>query len=89
MGFSGRSEPLEATVLELLPRAAYRLELGDRRQVLAHAAGAGQLNFVRVRVGDRVEVVLSPHDPTRGRITGLIGKPGREQEQTDPDGLKT
>ena len=72
-----------ATVVELLPRAAYRLELGDRSQVLAHTAGAGQLNFVRVRVGDEVEVVLSPYDPTRGRITKLIGKPSRERERAD------
>ena len=72
MDTSPDREPVPATVLELLPRAAYRLELGDRRQVLAHAAGAGQTNFVRVRVGDKVEVVLSPHDPTRGRITRLV-----------------
>ena len=89
MGTATRSEPQPATVLELLPRAAYRLELADRRQVLAHAAGAGQLNFVRVRVGDRVEVVLSPHDPTRGRITGLIGKPSREPGQAAGDGLES
>ena len=61
-----------ATVVELLPRATYRLELEDRSQVLAHATGAGQRNFVRVRVGDRVQVDLSPHDPTRGRITRLL-----------------
>jgi translation initiation factor IF-1 len=65
-------EAVTATVLELLPNAAYRLELEDRRQVRAHAAGAGKLNFVRVRPGDRVQVELSPHDPTRGRITKLL-----------------
>lgn len=61
-----------ATVVELLPRATYRVELADRRQVLAHAASGRQKNFVRVRLGDRVQVDLSPHDPTRGRITRLL-----------------
>jgi len=30
-------------------------------------------NFVRLVPGDRVEVELTPHDPTRGRITRKIG----------------
>lgn len=66
------SDTVTATVVELLPRATFRLELEDRRQVLAHATGTRQKNFVRVRVGDRVRVDLSPHDPTRGRITELV-----------------
>ena len=63
---------VRATVLELLPNATCRLELENRNQVLAHAAGAGQLNFIRVRPGDRFHVILSPRDPTRGRITKLV-----------------
>ena len=63
-----------ASVLELLPRSVYRLELEDRRQVLAHAAGRRQVNFVRLRPGDKVRVVISPHDNTRGRITELLDK---------------
>jgi len=63
---------VEAAVVELLPRATYRVALDDRRIVLAHTAGAGLKNFVRLREGDRVRVVISPHDPTRGRITKLL-----------------
>jgi translation initiation factor IF-1 len=63
-----------ATVLELLPNASYRLELANREQVLAHFASAARLNFVRVRPGDRVEVEISPHDRTRGRIVKLLRK---------------
>jgi translation initiation factor IF-1 len=65
---------VEAIVVELLPNAGVRLKLEDERRVLAHAAGATVKNFVRLRPGDRVKVVLSPHDPTRGRITELITK---------------
>ena len=65
----GASE--EATVIELLPSAAYRLKLGNEDLVIAHAAGAGVRNFERLRPGDRVRVELSPHDRTRGRIVEL------------------
>jgi len=70
----GAPRPLRATVIELLPQAAFRVELEDRRQVVAHAAAATRANFVRVRPGDRVWVELSPTDPTRGRITRLLSE---------------
>jgi translation initiation factor IF-1 len=59
-----------ATVVEERPSAIYKVVLETRQEVLAHLAGsAGQRNFVRLVPGDRVEVELSPHDSTRGRIT--------------------
>ena len=66
----GASE--EALVVELLPSAAYRLKLANEDLVVAHAAGAATVNFVRLRPGDRVRVELSPHDRTRGRIVELL-----------------
>jgi translation initiation factor IF-1 len=63
---------VEGTVLELLPQAGYIVELGTRAQVRAHATGATKANFSRLRPKDRVLVELSPHDPTRGRITKLL-----------------
>lgn len=61
-----------ATVLELMPGGMVRLELENRSEVLAHPAGARVLNTTRLRPGDRVEVALSPHDGTRGRIIRLL-----------------
>jgi translation initiation factor IF-1 len=69
---AGASE--DATVVELLPSATYRLKLSNEDVVVAHAAGATKVNFVRVRPGDRVRVELSPHDRTRGRIIELLSK---------------
>ena len=66
----GASE--EATVVDLLPSASYRLKLGNEDLVVAHAAGAGVRNFERLRPGDRVRVELSPHDRSRGRIVELL-----------------
>lgn len=64
----GADQALTGTVLEILPSAVYRVELDSRKQVLAHAAGAREKNFVRLRPGDRVEVEISPQDPGRARI---------------------
>jgi translation initiation factor IF-1 len=60
---------VEAKVLEELPSLLYRLELDNQKRVLAHPAGAAQINFVRLLPGDRVEVELGSNDLTRGRIT--------------------
>jgi translation initiation factor IF-1 len=64
----GGDRMVTGTVLEELPSAMYRVELESRDQVLAHAAGGVERNFVRLLPGDRVRVELSPHDWTRGRI---------------------
>ena len=63
----------EAEVVELLPSAAYRVKLENDDILIAHAAGAGVKNFMRLRPGDRVRVEVSPRDKTRGRIVELIG----------------
>ena len=57
-----------ATVVEERPSAIYSVVLEGQQKVLAHLVGAVKRNFVRLVPGDRVEVELSPHDPTRGRI---------------------
>jgi translation initiation factor IF-1 len=63
-----RSE-LVGTVLAILPRALYRVALGQGHEVVAHARTGPGRNFVRLVVGDRVTVELSPQDTKRGRIT--------------------
>ncbi len=71
-GGSKASEPAE--VIELLPSAAYRLRLENEEVVIAHAAGAAEKNFMRLRPGDRVRVERSARDKTRGRIVDLLRK---------------
>jgi translation initiation factor IF-1 len=66
-----------AIVLEEMPNGLYRLELEGKQQVLAHPVGAVKRNFVRLRPGDQVQVELSPHDLTRGRIVGIGGADDR------------
>ncbi|MGE5837710.1 MAG: translation initiation factor IF-1 [Acidobacteriota bacterium] len=57
------------TVLAILPKALYRVSIEGGHEVTAHAAAGPGRNFVRLVVGDRVTVELSPRDHGRGRIT--------------------
>jgi translation initiation factor IF-1 len=50
----------------------YRVRLDEGSQVLTHIAGTVERNFVRILVGDRVRVRLSPVDVGRGRIVGKL-----------------
>jgi translation initiation factor IF-1 len=59
---------VEATVIEPLPNAMFRLALENEHQVLAHISGKMRKNFIRILTGDRVLVELSPYDLSRGRI---------------------
>jgi translation initiation factor IF-1 len=64
---------VEGTVVEALPHGLYRVAIARQRQVTAHAPGGPGRNFVRVLVGDRVRLELTPRDLTRGRIVERIG----------------
>ncbi len=63
----------DGTVAELMPSALYRVRLDDGPSVVAHIADRVDRNFVRVLVGDRVRVELSPVDLGRGRIVERLG----------------
>jgi translation initiation factor IF-1 len=59
---------IAGTVVEQLPSALYRVKLDEGPHVTAHIADRIDRNFVRVLVGDRVRIELSPVDTGRGRI---------------------
>jgi translation initiation factor IF-1 len=59
-------------VIEALPHGLYRVGIERERQVVAHAPGGPGRNFIRVLIGDRVRLELSPRDGTRGRITAVV-----------------
>ena len=59
---------VEATVIDSLPNAMFKVELENKHRVLAHISGKMRKHFIRILPGDRVLVELSPYDLTRGRI---------------------
>ncbi len=57
------------TVRELLPNATFRVELETNGHIiLAHTSGNMRRNRIRVLVGDKVTVEMTPYDLTKGRI---------------------
>ena len=62
----------ESTVIGIvrdqLPSGLYDVEVEGTRRITAHIGGGVERNFVRLIVGDRVELELTPRDLTRGRI---------------------
>jgi len=63
---------ITGVVTDQLPSALYRVRLDRGAFVTAHIADRIERNFVRILVGDRVRVELSPTDVTRGRIVEKI-----------------
>jgi translation initiation factor IF-1 len=59
---------LEGTVIEALPGTQFRVRLDSGHEVLAYLSGKMRKYYIRILLGDRVRVELSPYDLTRGRI---------------------
>jgi translation initiation factor IF-1 len=60
---------VEGKVIESLPNAMFKVQIDEEHEVLAILSGKMRMNFIRIVPGDKVRVVLSPYDLTRGRIT--------------------
>lgn len=60
---------VEGSVVEALPATQFRVKLDNGHAVLAYLSGKMRKNYIRILLGDRVRVELSPYDLTRGRIT--------------------
>ena len=60
---------VEGTVIEALPGTQFRVELDNGHEVLAYLSGKMRKYYIRILLGDRVRVELTPYDLKRGRIT--------------------
>lgn len=59
---------LDGYVTEALGVGNFRVELENGHHILCHLSGKIRQNFVRILVGDKVKVEMSPYDLTKGRI---------------------
>lgn len=59
---------VEGTVTEAMPSTTFRVQLDNGHMVLAYLSGRLRKYYIRILLGDRVKVELSPYDLTRGRI---------------------
>jgi translation initiation factor IF-1 len=67
---------LEGKVVEALPNTTFMIKLDNDHDVLAYLSGRMRKYYIRVLLGDRVRVELSPYDLTRGRIVYRHKGPG-------------
>lgn len=62
--------PAEGTIIDKQPNAFFKVQLENTQHVvLAVISGKMRKNRIRILVGDRVSVEMSPYDLTKGRIT--------------------
>ena len=59
---------VEGTVMEALPGTQFRVQMDNGHEILAYPSGKMRKYYIRILLGDRVQVEVSPYDLTRGRI---------------------
>ena len=59
---------VEGKITSVLPGTMFRVELSNKHLVLAHISGKMRKRFIRLTVGDRVKMEMSPYDVTKARI---------------------
>jgi translation initiation factor IF-1 len=60
---------MDGTVIEALPGTQFRVRLENGHEVLAYLSGKMRKYYIRILLGDHVQVEMSPYDLSRGRIT--------------------
>jgi translation initiation factor IF-1 len=74
---------MEGLIVEALPGTMFHVSLSSGHTVLAYLSGKMRKNYIRILLGDRVKVELSPYDLDRGRITYRFKKSGGDGEPTE------
>jgi translation initiation factor IF-1 len=59
----------EGVVTELLPGGTFRIKLNNGHEIIGHISGKIRKNRIRILLGDKVEVEMTPYDLTKARIT--------------------
>ena len=66
---------VEGPIVEALPGTQFRVRLDNGHEVLAYLSGRMRKFYIRILLGDRVRIEMSPYDLTRGRIVYRQRKP--------------
>jgi len=59
---------IEGTIMTVLPGTMFRVALANDHLVLAHVSGRMRKRFIRLTIGDRVKMEMSPYDTAKARI---------------------
>lgn len=58
----------EGVVTEVLPNAMFRVKLENGHEIIGHTSGRMRKNRIRVLLGDKVTVEMTPYDLSKGRV---------------------
>ena len=68
-----KSLQLEGLVTSVLAGTMFRVRLANDHVVLAHISGKMRKRFIRLTIGDRVKLEMSPYDIDKARIVYRLG----------------
>jgi translation initiation factor IF-1 len=60
---------MDGVIVDMLPNAMFKVKLDSGHEILAVISGKMRMNYIKILVGDRVTVEMSPYDLSKGRIT--------------------
>ncbi|WP_187932304.1 translation initiation factor IF-1 [Helicobacter pylori] len=60
---------VDGKVIEALPNATFKVELENKHVVLCRISGKMRMHYIRIALGDRVKLELTPYSLDKGRIT--------------------
>lgn len=63
---------ITGTIEELLPAATFKVLLESGQEIIAHLSGKMRMHKIRLSIGDKVKIEMTPYDLTKGRITFRI-----------------
>jgi len=72
---------MQGVVTQCLSNGMFRVKLENGFQVLTHVSGKIRRNYIRILLGDKVTVELSPYDLTRGRIVFRLRQKDQRRQQ--------
>jgi translation initiation factor IF-1 len=70
---SEKAIEVEGTITSVLPGTMFRVALANEHNVLAHISGKMRKRFIRLTIGDRVKMEMSPYDIDKARIVYRLG----------------
>jgi len=70
---SEKAIDLEGVIMTVLPGTMFRVALANKQLVLAHISGKMRKRWIRLTVGDRVRLQMSPYDTAKARIVYRLG----------------
>ena len=58
----------DGDVIDVLPKSLFKVRLDNDHELLGHLSGKMRTNRIKIVLGDRVKVEMSPYDLTKGRV---------------------